>query len=186
LVASDVAARGLDIPDVSHVFNYDAPHHSEDYVHRIGRTGRAGRLGTAYTLITSADDKSLAGIEGLIKKSIPWLGPTLAEAVFEPAPRSERSSRPHRSDRAPSRRAPRAEGEAKPQTERAPRAAKPERTREAPKPEPRLHAPAPQNAGAAQKPSSQPRYRRDDDGPTPVGFGDQMPGFLTRGIKVKG
>jgi superfamily II DNA/RNA helicase len=186
LVASDVAARGLDIPDVSHVFNYDAPHHSEDYVHRIGRTGRAGRLGTAYTLITSADDKSLAGIESLIKKSIPWLGPTLADAVFEPAPRSKRSSRPHRSDRAPSRRAPRAEEEAKPQTDRAPRAAKPERKRETPKPEPRPQAPAPQNAVHAQKPSSQPRYRRDDDGPTPVGFGDQMPGFLTRGIKAKG
>jgi len=186
LVASDVAARGLDIPDVSHVFNYDAPHHSEDYVHRIGRTGRAGRLGTAYTLITSADDKSLAGIEGLIKKSIPWLGPTLAEAVFEPAPRSEGSSRSRRSDRAPSRRAPRAEGEAKPQTERAPRAAKPERPRETPKPEPRPQAPAPQNTVQAQKPSSQPRHRRDDDGPTPVGFGDQMPGFLTRGIKAKG
>jgi superfamily II DNA/RNA helicase len=186
LVASDVAARGLDIPDVSHVFNYDAPHHSEDYVHRIGRTGRAGRLGTAYTLITSADDKSLAGIEGLIKKSIPWLGPTLTDAVFEPAPRSERSSRPHRSDRASSRRPQRAEGDAKPHTERATRAAKPERTREAPKAEPRPQAPAPQNGAHAQKQSSQPRHRRDDDGPTPVGFGDQMPGFLTRGMKAKG
>ncbi len=52
LVASDVAARGLDIPDVSHVFNYDVPHHADDYVHRIGRTGRAGRHGDAYMIIT--------------------------------------------------------------------------------------------------------------------------------------
>jgi superfamily II DNA/RNA helicase len=51
LVASDVAARGLDIPDVSHVFNFDVPIHAEDYVHRIGRTGRAGREGAAFTLV---------------------------------------------------------------------------------------------------------------------------------------
>ena len=183
LVASDVAARGLDIPDVSHVFNYDAPHHSEDYVHRIGRTGRAGRLGTAYTLITSADDKSLTGIESLIKKSIPWLGPTLAEAVFEPAPRAERSSRSHRSDRTSSRRTPRADGEAKPQGDRLPRAAKMERKVEASRPEQR--EPQPQPAMQNKKPQHSPRHRRDDDGPTPVGFGDQMPGFLTRGMKAK-
>ena len=54
LVASDVAARGLDIPAVSHVFNYDVPHHAEDYVHRIGRTGRAGRAGASFTLVARA------------------------------------------------------------------------------------------------------------------------------------
>ncbi len=53
LVASDVAARGLDIPDVSHIFNFDVPHHAEDYVHRIGRTGRAGRGGAALMLASS-------------------------------------------------------------------------------------------------------------------------------------
>ena len=71
LVASDVAARGLDIPDVSHVFNFDIPTHAEDYVHRIGRTGRAGRLGFAYTLVTRDDAKYLAGVEKLIGTSIP-------------------------------------------------------------------------------------------------------------------
>ena len=55
LVCSDVAARGLDIPDVSHVINYDPPHHAEDYVHRIGRTGRAGKLGAALTIVSRAD-----------------------------------------------------------------------------------------------------------------------------------
>ena len=54
LVASDVAARGLDIPDVSHIFNYDVPIHAEDYVHRIGRTGRAGRSGKAFTIATKS------------------------------------------------------------------------------------------------------------------------------------
>ena len=71
LVASDVAARGLDIPNVSHVFNYDVPSHAEDYVHRIGRTGRAGKLGTAYTICVPADGKYLEAIEKLVDKEIP-------------------------------------------------------------------------------------------------------------------
>jgi superfamily II DNA/RNA helicase len=71
LVASDVAARGLDIPAVSHVFNFDVPSHPEDYVHRIGRTGRAGRLGKAYTISVPSDDKYLKAIESLIKAEIP-------------------------------------------------------------------------------------------------------------------
>ncbi len=63
LIASDVAARGLDIPDVSHIFNFDVPFHADDYVHRIGRTGRAGRSGIAISIVTSADSKSVAAIE---------------------------------------------------------------------------------------------------------------------------
>ncbi len=80
LVASDVAARGLDIPDVSHVFNFDIPTHAEDYVHRIGRTGRAGRLGFAYTLVTREDAKYLAGVEKLIGTTIPERGVKAAAA----------------------------------------------------------------------------------------------------------
>ncbi|MEM1159836.1 MAG: DEAD/DEAH box helicase [Pseudomonadota bacterium] len=71
LVASDVAARGLDIPSVSHVFNYDLPTHSEDYVHRIGRTGRAGREGTAISICLPFEEKYLGFIEELIKREIP-------------------------------------------------------------------------------------------------------------------
>ncbi|MFV0335978.1 MAG: DEAD/DEAH box helicase [Tropicimonas sp.] len=71
LVASDVAARGLDIPNVSHVFNFDVPNHAEDYVHRIGRTGRAGREGTAITIATPSDEKSLAAVESLVEQEIP-------------------------------------------------------------------------------------------------------------------
>jgi superfamily II DNA/RNA helicase len=82
LVASDVAARGLDIPAVSHVFNFDVPHHAEDYVHRIGRTGRAGRSGTAVTVVAPAETKSVAAIEKLIGQAIPWMAdaPPLAAA----------------------------------------------------------------------------------------------------------
>ena len=71
LVASDVAARGLDIPAASHVFNFDVPHHPDDYVHRIGRTGRAGRAGTAISIVTPLDHKSMAAIEKLIGQTIP-------------------------------------------------------------------------------------------------------------------
>ena len=74
LIASDVAARGLDIPDVSHVYNYDVPTHSEDYVHRIGRTGRAGRKGSAFTLVKWEEFRVFKDIEELIKKKIEWVG----------------------------------------------------------------------------------------------------------------
>src|SRR6202044_274028 len=67
LGASDVAARGLDIPAVSHVFNYDVPHHADDYVHRIGRTGRAGRSGVALMIVTPADDRGFDKVLKLIK-----------------------------------------------------------------------------------------------------------------------
>ena len=71
LIASDVAARGLDIPAVSHVFNFDVPTHAEDYVHRIGRTGRAGRKGAAFTLATRNDAKYVDAIEQLTDQKIP-------------------------------------------------------------------------------------------------------------------
>ena len=70
LVASDVAARGLDIPAVSHVFNFDVPHNAEDYVHRIGRTGRAGLEGEAVTIVGPADEKNLAAVEKMLGKKI--------------------------------------------------------------------------------------------------------------------
>jgi superfamily II DNA/RNA helicase len=79
LIASDVAARGLDIPLVSHVFNFDVPVHAEDYVHRVGRTGRAGREGHAYTLVTFEEVRALRAIEQLIKKPVDWHGEPPAE-----------------------------------------------------------------------------------------------------------
>jgi superfamily II DNA/RNA helicase len=94
LVASDVAARGLDIPDVSHVYNFDVPHHAEDYVHRIGRTGRAGRTGTALTIATGADSKAIAAIEKLIGRKIEWAdGPPSGDDAPAPAERRGRGSR---------------------------------------------------------------------------------------------
>jgi len=84
LVASDVAARGLDIPDVSHIYNFDVPIHPDDYVHRIGRTGRAGRSGTAITLVAGANDaKAVAAIEKLTGQAIAFMD---KEPAAEPSP----------------------------------------------------------------------------------------------------
>jgi len=93
LVASDVAARGLDIPDVSHIYNFDVPFHPDDYVHRIGRTGRAGRTGTAITVVAGANDaKAVAAIEKLIGQSIPVMKELPGVA---PAPQHRTAEHPH-------------------------------------------------------------------------------------------
>jgi superfamily II DNA/RNA helicase len=94
LAASDVAARGLDIPDVSHIFNYDVPVHPEDYVHRIGRTGRAGREGFAATLVTPKDVKAIRAIERMLRQDIPWIDgqPNPAEETRRGSPDQERRS----------------------------------------------------------------------------------------------
>jgi superfamily II DNA/RNA helicase len=74
LAASDVAARGLDIPDVSHIFNFDVPWQSDDYVHRIGRTGRAGKEGRSLTIVTPDDFKQLKDIEKMLGAPVTWIG----------------------------------------------------------------------------------------------------------------
>jgi superfamily II DNA/RNA helicase len=107
LVASDVAARGLDIPDVSHIYNFDVPFHADDYVHRIGRTGRAGRSGTAITLVAGSNDaKAVDAIEKLIGQSIPYMDHAPAVSAAPPQHSSShqharpdkqhRQHRPHR------------------------------------------------------------------------------------------
>jgi len=101
LVASDVAARGLDIPNVSHIFNFDVPIHSEDYVHRIGRTGRAGREGIALTIAAPLDRKYLDRIEAMLGKPIDRIEP-------QDLPDSEGRSRPERTPRRRRDEAPRA------------------------------------------------------------------------------
>ncbi|MFY9467474.1 MAG: DEAD/DEAH box helicase, partial [Lentibacter algarum] len=113
LVASDVAARGLDIPNVSHVFNYDVPSHAEDYVHRIGRTGRAGKKGTAIMICSTRDERNLTDIEALVKHQIPRGGeelvsePETVAAISKPET-EEKPKRPSRS-RKPKSAAPKAE-----------------------------------------------------------------------------
>ena len=144
LVCSDVAARGLDIPDVSHIINYDAPHHAEDYVHRIGRTGRAGKSGVALTIATRLDTKAIAEIEKLIARKIDW-APGAAEVEEEaaaPAARA-RGARPPPRRRASVTNAP------------PPRAAGARDRRSA---RPRRAAPPPQTIAAAPA-AAEPRRR---------------------------
>ncbi len=97
LIASDVAARGLDIPNVSHVINYDVPIHAEDYVHRIGRTGRAGREGTAIMLVTPAEKKAVDAIEKLIEKKIEWQGKAPVESGDDEKPKGRKARKPRKS-----------------------------------------------------------------------------------------
>ena len=144
LIASDVAARGLDIPDVGHVYNFDVPIHADDYVHRIGRTGRAGRSGTAITLVAGSNDaKAVAAIEKLIGQPIPWMDKIPGEpaaSLEEPrhAARPQHSSRGqsnghrHRSSHRPA--AARSD-DAKPRSEET-RPHREERPRRAPQPAP--------------------------------------------------
>ncbi|MEM8852924.1 MAG: DEAD/DEAH box helicase [Pseudomonadota bacterium] len=135
LVASDVAARGLDIPKVSHVFNYDTPHNAEDYVHRIGRTGRAGRSGKAYTIASSEDGKLTAAIEAMLKRSVQWLeddAPSAAPAT-DAKDGGERRSRGGRGRRKSSESAPAEETAKAPPSREEAVAAEPRETAEAPR-----------------------------------------------------
>ncbi|MEZ6189093.1 MAG: C-terminal helicase domain-containing protein [Planctomycetota bacterium] len=96
MIATDVAARGLDIQGVSHVFNYDVPENPEDYVHRVGRTARMGKSGRAFTFITKADGGFLTEIEKLINKEVPYFDVSgyRCEATEEERARRERRPKP--------------------------------------------------------------------------------------------
>ncbi len=90
LAASDVAARGLDIPDVSHIFNFDLPWQPDDYVHRIGRTGRAGKEGVSMSLVTTEELKSLKDIEKMLGEPVVWIGDSPTPEDFAEAGRKRR------------------------------------------------------------------------------------------------
>jgi superfamily II DNA/RNA helicase len=165
LVASDVAARGLDIRGLSHVFCFDVPGHPEDYVHRIGRTGRAGRLGRSFMLAAPEDGRAVAAIVKLIGKEIPSsVIPGIEEAEFEYAERPRRGVR---------------------------RAALPGTHPPARNGRPRLPN-APSVAGSNVTPFRPPAEARrvgqserrgPEDGKV-VGFGDHLPAFLSRPPRV--
>ena len=195
LVASDVAARGLDIPEVSHVFNFDVPHHPDDYVHRIGRTGRAGRAGTAISLVAPADSKSILAIEKLIGQPIPRAEP--AAGIPSPASDPDASEAP-RAERSRSRdrdgaRKPRREGRRSESGGRAPRPDNPDARQ--PKPETVAPAPvaaapatAPARAAQPQRPPSIGRAhdaRPARDAASEPGDHSHLPAFLLRPVRVR-
>ncbi|KKC38735.1 hypothetical protein WH87_07370 [Devosia epidermidihirudinis] len=205
LVASDVAARGLDIPAVSHVFNFDVPVHAEDYVHRIGRTGRAGRLGVAYTFVAPADTKHLDAILKLIQKPIEWLETGAAPAATEAGETSEeRPARPARSRRGGARTRPPAaaaatpaaaesavEAEEAPKAEaRAPRQQRPaapkaERAAEA---QPERQRRPEQTEAKPQRNRRRPEADQDTDSApsngSPFGNDGPIPAFLLRPTRI--
>jgi ATP-dependent RNA helicase RhlE len=161
LVASDVAARGLDIPAVSHVFNYDVPTHSEDYVHRIGRTGRAGRDGKAIMLCAPSDEKYFDAIEKLIDKAIPR-AEVEAPAVSDTTERPERPKRERKPRKAVEEVAVKeVEAPVEARAEPVERPARVERVQNQDKPRDRGRG----------------KGRREDD---VVGMGDHMPSFIAK------
>ncbi len=208
LVCSDVAARGVDISGLSHVFNFDVPHHAEDYVHRIGRTGRAGLVGHAFTLASPDDRLAVEAIEKLVSAPIPRLtvegldevewaegdgrkrrGRGRTAAAKPEAKTRERKPAAEKAEPAPRRaRAPRAEPTAVPEevAEAAPvRAPRERRPREqAPvREQAPMREPAPVREVAAERSRERPprregRYRDDDLGPSVQGFGDDVPAFM--------
>jgi len=172
LVASDVAARGLDIKGVSHVFNFDTPWHPDDYVHRIGRTGRAGAKGRAFTLVADEDAEAIGNVEKLTGSAIKVFGK--GDVRVELADPGEQAKEEPRKE--------------------APREEKPKRSRrkkseeadDAPAPEKRERAPRKERAPKSEdKPERKSRSRRrdEDDEPVPAGeWNGPKPGFLDVGF----
>ncbi|HWA23339.1 MAG TPA: DEAD/DEAH box helicase [Caulobacterales bacterium] len=186
LVASDVAARGLDIPDVSHIFNYEPSRHAEDFVHRVGRTGRAGKSGEAYTLAAPADSKSIAAIEKLIGKTLERVS---VEGIPETA-LGDTSDRGgwgrEREERRTRRRGPRSEASRSDETQ-APREEPPAplevRSEPAPSPE-RVRQDRPRQDRSAQDRQRRHEPREDTNADGVAGFGGEAPAFLTRAAKT--
>ncbi len=208
LVCSDVAARGIDIGGLSHVFNFDVPHHAEDYVHRIGRTGRAGKTGTAFTLAGPEDRLAVEAIEKLTGAPIPPIVvPGLDVVAWAEGDGRKRRGRgaPSTSSRGgSSRSAPRPKPDAAPKPAESAEAApaRPSRSRDrdrqpkrdeprAPSPRaepqpiasPRAETPRPRDRAPEPmrqdtRPPRDRRWRDDDLGPSVTGFGDEVPAFM--------
>ena len=196
LVCSDVAARGIDISAVSHVFNFDVPIHAEDYVHRIGRTGRAGMTGHAYTMATPGDGPFIAAIEKLIGLTIPRFavdGIPALDLDMEPRRRGRRGGKDDgpSANKADAGRGDSNRGESrrggslrKAPGDPQPRPARPEREREQAAPQPSFQPPP--TTDAPRRRETPRHYRGRDNTGVPemhhaddvVGFGDHVPDFI--------
>ncbi len=179
LVCSDVAARGLDIGGLSHVFNFDVPHHAEDYVHRIGRTGRAGLVGHAFTISMPDDRQAVEAIEKLIGHPIP---PVVVEGL-DPVAWSEDGRRGRRArpgeKRKGAKKSDRKSDKRKTDTIEKPVAAKKPKVEDR---KPReASVPTVRRDDQAKPPPriERPSHRRGEDlGPSVTGFGSDVPAFM--------
>ncbi len=164
LVASDVAARGLDVPSVSHVFNFDVPGHAEDYVHRIGRTGRAGREGKAITICSPRDEKQFDAVEALIQKEIP--------RIENPVKVEPRKPRKRKDEDAP-------KADAKPDVVEAVEAPVKDDKRK------RDDTRGRDRDDNSRRGRGRGRNDRRDDGNKVVGMGDHMPSFIAMSFEER-
>jgi superfamily II DNA/RNA helicase len=180
LVASDVAARGLDIPAVSHVFNFDVPHHADDYVHRIGRTGRAGRTGTAISIVTPLDHKSIVAIEKLIGQAIPR-PEGVVEISNEPiAPGPDASGSPQESRTRENSR-----GGRKPRREREPRRSDGARNSKPQPPAATFAAPIAATVARAPSIGRMPASPSRQDASSEPADHSHLPAFLLRPVRAR-
>jgi len=191
LIASDVAARGLDIPAVSHVFNFDVPTHAEDYIHRIGRTGRAGRSGTSITLATPSDSKYLDAITRLIQHDIPVM--PLPGGALEIDEEDSQSGKPHSEGGHSRSRGPVRRGSRRGASEQRPQ----QPNSDAPARSPAQSAPAQQQANhrpertATETPSPKPQQRQQParrklaNGESAFGTEGPVPAFLLRATPLR-
>ncbi len=194
LVASDVAARGLDIPDVGHVFNFSPPPKDEDYIHRIGRTGRAGREGKSYTMVGPMDEKSWRGVMMLINTDVEEYMPDGLIAELEDLPSDSDGRRGRGRGERGGRGRDRSEGRGRSRgrrdrSERSETSDRPERNRtereEAPAQADKVQKADAKSADKPRKDRPKRDYKRKDDDPIldPApedlkGFGDDVPAFL--------
>jgi superfamily II DNA/RNA helicase len=188
LIASDVAARGLDIPDVSHVFNYEPPRHADDYVHRIGRTGRAGRQGASFTLVGPSDKKSLEAIEKLTGKPIEkaQIEGIPEAALGDPRDSGGRGRRAEELKREHTKRiSEKKQKYVKRDAERGEAATEPAKRTEQKQEEPKQEAPRREERRPPQRDQKRAedrpcQDRQEDRGSQTQGFGDNMPAFLKK------
>lgn len=192
LVASDVAARGLDIPNVGHVFNFDIPIHAEDYIHRIGRTGRAGRKGYAASFITPNDKKHLDAILELSKDTPVWIGDEPTDEDFRTRGRGNRNNNKNKS---PSRR--NQSGKVNnnkntedlstdqeiTDTENAKQKAPPKR-RKTPKKQP-SNSSKQNDSATTSNTAHQSKPQNKAKGQPVIGMGDHVPAFMLRSVSKK-
>ena len=181
LIASDVAARGLDVPSVSHVFNFDVPSHAEDYVHRIGRTGRAGRTGKTMMICIPRDEKYLDAVERLLERQIPRLENPLKDGQ----PAREADTAPDEAEKPASRGRGSRGNSRKPD---APRAAKAETAPPAADRAP--NESAERKSEGRDEPRRAPRDRDSERGSgggnKVVGMGDHLPSFIALSFEERG
>jgi len=201
LAASDVAARGLDIPDVSHIFNFDLPWQPDDYVHRIGRTGRAGKEGCSTSLVTADELKSLKDIEKMLGEAVVWIGEGPSEQDYAEAGKRRRGrGAPRGRGRPPARHA-ESRGAERPPERKKEQGERPKRRKEGPHShERRAQEPHRPNAQPAdQQPCRQ--ATPEHNGPPPAakprqdggrerqpqgqrtGFADNVPAFLRKPVR---